>query len=96
PAHGRPFHGLHARLATLGEEHAQRAQKIRALCAVPQRAPDIAEMLFRLARLDSFNQLLALGETLAHLRWLERRGLLLREERAGAVFWYSAADRELH
>lgn len=93
PAHGLPFRGLHPRIDALAAEHAKRSAQIAALCSEGRGVMEVAREVFRYERLDPFNRMLALGETLAHVRWLDRQGRLERIERAGEVRWRSV-DQE--
>jgi glyoxylase-like metal-dependent hydrolase (beta-lactamase superfamily II) len=91
PSHGLPFHGLHARLDVLLHHHDARLEETRALCdPAPRTAFELLPHLFR-RPLDDHQMFFALGETLAHLHFLEHRGRLRRRsdprgvERFGAV-----------
>jgi glyoxylase-like metal-dependent hydrolase (beta-lactamase superfamily II) len=89
PAHGRPFSGLRARLRALREEHEQRLRRIVETCRDGASSAEVIGSLFRLARLDPLNRLLATTETLAHLRYLERRGQVSAAGRGPALRWVS-------
>jgi glyoxylase-like metal-dependent hydrolase (beta-lactamase superfamily II) len=90
PAHGKPFHGLHARLTALRDDHLERLNAIAtALAAEPRRAVDCFPLLFR-RPIGEDHLGLATGETLAHLRHLEHAGRVTREDRDG-VWWWRAA-----
>jgi glyoxylase-like metal-dependent hydrolase (beta-lactamase superfamily II) len=90
PAHGRPFIGLGARLRALQEEHDHRLGRILATCRQGASTRDVVQALFRMSRLDALNRLLATTETLAHLRYLERRGRLASEGRGPSLRWVAA------
>ncbi|HEY5799175.1 MAG TPA: MBL fold metallo-hydrolase [Burkholderiaceae bacterium] len=78
PSHGRPFRGLHTRIAQLRDHHAARLEEVRAACAVqPQSAATIVPLMFRRA-LDAHQLSFALGEALAHLHYLSFAGTLQR------------------
>ncbi len=77
PSHGRPFHGLHRRLDALRRHHEERLDEIAALCATPRTAARIAEALFP-PDLDAHQMVFAVGEAIAHLNHLVRRGALTR------------------
>jgi glyoxylase-like metal-dependent hydrolase (beta-lactamase superfamily II) len=87
PAHGTPFEGLHARLDALAQEHGSRLEKITAFCSMPRSTADVAGSLFNVHRLDGLNRLLAMTETLAHLRYLEQRGIVQRTGLGQALRW---------
>ena len=86
PAHGPVQPSTHARVLQLLEHHETRlAQTLAAAAAGPVTAFQVAGALpwtrrqRRLAELDVMNQLLATGETAAHLEVLVARGQLVRE-----------------
>ncbi|WP_137172753.1 MBL fold metallo-hydrolase [Massilia sp. HP4] len=77
PAHGKPFRGLHTRIAQLREHHLARLAEVIEACATPQSAVDIVPIMFR-RPLDAHQLSFALGEALAHLHKLWRDGELRR------------------
>jgi glyoxylase-like metal-dependent hydrolase (beta-lactamase superfamily II) len=77
PSHGRPFRGLHTRIAQLREHHAARLAEVLTACAQPMSAVDIVPLMFR-RQLDAHQLSFALGEALAHLHKLWRDGCLRR------------------
>lgn len=90
PSHGRPFHGLRRRLTTITQEHEAGLQKVIALCKEPQRVVDVFPALFR-GRITDTNLIMATGESMAHLNYLERRGALQVTRDASGVRWYRAS-----
>lgn len=80
PAHGRPFRGAHARLDALEAEHAERLEQLLEFAVEPRTAVDFANCLFGHRPLEGMNLLLAMGETLAHARYLTGTGALRRLE----------------
>ena len=87
PAHGRPFTGVHQRLAQLRDEHEAGLEKLRRLCREPRRAIDVFPALFR-SRIDERNLIMATGEALSHLHYLEEAGEVRRETDHDGVNWY--------
>jgi glyoxylase-like metal-dependent hydrolase (beta-lactamase superfamily II) len=86
PSHGKPFRGLHTRLDQLHAHHRDRLSEVLEACATaPQSAADILPVLFPRA-LDLHQTTFALGEALAHLHTLWRRGSLRRQLDAGGVW----------
>ena len=77
PSHGRPFRGLHTRIAQLREHHVARLAEVREACAQPRSAVDIVPIMFR-RELDAHQLSFALGEALAHLHKLWKDGMLKR------------------
>lgn len=78
PSHGRPFKGLHTRIAQQRSHHAGCLALVREACVEPQTATDIVPVLFR-RTLDLHQLTFALGEALAHLHALFFAGELTRE-----------------
>ena len=91
PSHGRPFSGLHQRIAQLREHHDERYAEVMAACAErPQSAADIVPLLFKRA-LDLHQLMFAMGEAIAHLHGLWFAGKLRREFGADGVFRFAHA-----
>ena len=77
PSHGLPFHGLHDRIEQLRLHHdARLAEAVDALVE-PRTAAEVVPALFR-RDLDLIQLNFALGETLAHLNYLEADGRVAR------------------
>lgn len=90
PSHGNPFTGLHARLDALIAGHHKQLDRLEArLREAPRRAVDCFGVMFARS-IDDKLLGMATGETLAHLRWLERRGRAHAEDRDGVLFWHAA------
>jgi glyoxylase-like metal-dependent hydrolase (beta-lactamase superfamily II) len=89
PSHGKPFTGLHLRIAQQHRHHRERLAEVLAACATPQTAATIVPVLFR-RELDLHQTTFALGESLAHLHALLYDGALVRREVDG-VFQFQAA-----
>ncbi len=77
PSHGLPFRGLHARLDYLRRHHDERLAATVDALAEPRTASDLVPVLFR-RRLDTHQLGFAIGETLAHLHYLEAEGRAAR------------------
>jgi glyoxylase-like metal-dependent hydrolase (beta-lactamase superfamily II) len=88
PSHGRPFRGLHERLDQLEAEHETGLHNLRALCRSPQRAIDVFPALFK-SRIDTDALIMATGEALAHLNYLDQAGALSSQLDDRGVCWYS-------
>jgi len=82
PSHGKPFLGLHARVAQQHSHHAERLDEVLAACATPQTAASIVPVLFK-RTLDLHQTTFALGESLAHLHALWYDGRLERRDDQG-------------
>ncbi|MCG2585135.1 MBL fold metallo-hydrolase [Massilia sp. TS11] len=88
PAHGRPFRGLHTRIAQLRAHHAERLAEVIQACATPQTAASIVPLMFK-RPLDAHQLSFALGEALAHLHKLWHEGMLRRAADADGVLHFS-------
>ncbi len=82
PSHGDPFYGLHERVEQLKVHHRSRCHEIVAACTRPVTAHELFPVLFN-RKLDAQQLSFALGEVLAHTRYLERRGEIQSELRNG-------------
>lgn len=92
PSHGRPFRGLHTRIAQLRAHHAARLDEVRAACAQPMSAVDIVPLMFR-RQLDAHQLSFALGEALAHLHKLLSDGILRRVTGADGIIRFQLIER---
>ena len=91
PSHGKPFTGLHERIAQLHAHHAERLQEVIDACTQqPQTAHDIVAIMFKRA-LDLHQLTFAQGEALAHLHKLWFEGKLVRRHVHG-IYRFSAAQ----
>lgn len=88
PSHGKPFRGLHTRIAQLNDHHRERLAEVLAACAAPQCAADIVPIMFR-RPLDTHQMTFALGEALAHLHYLWFEGALTRHIESDGVMYFS-------
>jgi glyoxylase-like metal-dependent hydrolase (beta-lactamase superfamily II) len=90
PSHGKPFRGLHRRIAQLRAHHQERLAEVLAACAGEAKtAAQIVPVLFK-RELDLHQTTFAMGEALAHLHMLWYGGQLKRVE-SGGVIRFAAA-----
>ena len=89
PSHGKPFTGLHQRIAQQHAHHRERLAEVLDACATPQTAASIVPVLFK-RTLDLHQTTFALGESLAHLHALWADGAVTRTVCNG-VFQFQAA-----
>ena len=82
PAHERPFFNLHRRLDQLRDHHLNHLQQLLQACEEPRTALQMMAVLFKKLS-GRFDELMALGETLAHANYLMAEGALVREEQGG-------------
>jgi glyoxylase-like metal-dependent hydrolase (beta-lactamase superfamily II) len=90
PSHGRPFHGLHARIDVLRSHHLQQLDALRAACTEPLLAQSLVPAMFS-RPLRGFHRFLALGETVAHLNYLWHAGELARHVEADGRILFAPA-----
>ena len=88
PSHGKPFRGLHTRIAQLRAHHAERLAEVLEACKEPKSAVDIVPIMFR-RPLDAHQLSFALGEALAHLHQLWLGGSLRRERGPDGIYRFS-------
>lgn len=88
PSHGRPFKGLHERIAQQHAHHAERLEEVLAACSKPHSAMDILPVMFK-RKLDLHQLTFAMGEALAHLHALYFDGKLKRETGDDGIVRYS-------
>ena len=89
PSHNVPFRGLHMRLDQYIAHHKDRLKTILETCRTPLSALQLAKFLFP-QDLDKHGKFFAIGETLAHIRYLEYEGKLHRSQGANGVDHYFA------
>ena len=78
PAHERPFHGLHHRIGQLQQHHEAHLETLTTVLKTgSQTVAALCPVLFPRLR-GSFDLLMAMGETLAHLNFLREEGVLTR------------------
>lgn len=91
PSHGKPFTGLHTRVAQLQAHHAERLAEAEQACReAPCSAADLLPVLFRRA-LDPHQTTFAMGESVAHLHALVTQGRARPVQGADGVLRFVAA-----
>lgn len=85
PSHGKPFRGLHERIAQQHTHHAERLAEVLLACGEPASAMDIVPVMFR-RKLDMHQMSFAMGEAIAHLHALYFEGKLRRSVDAQGVY----------
>ena len=85
PSHGLPFRGLRIRIGELLAHHRRRLLEAVSLIDKPRTPAAISELLFPRA-VAPFDKLLALLETMAHLRHLESSGAAVCHEGTPLIF----------
>ena len=78
PSHGRPFRGLHQRIAELEAHHRDRCADLLKACRSPKSAAELIPVLFPREISDAHQTMFAMGEAMAHLNYLEQSGALAR------------------
>ena len=79
PSHGKPFRGLHERIAELKAHHRDRCEDLLDACSEPKTAAELIPVLFPREITDAHQTMFAMGEAMAHLNYLEQSGALRRE-----------------
>jgi glyoxylase-like metal-dependent hydrolase (beta-lactamase superfamily II) len=91
PSHGRPFRGVHERIAQLRAHHDDRLAAVLAACRErPLHAVDAVQVIFG-REFDAHQMMFALGESLAHLHALWYSGVLVRQSGDDGVVRFAAA-----
>lgn len=91
PSHGEPFYGVTERLEALLRGHEVGLKRLLRTLRQPSRSIDVFGSLF--ARQIGPELLgMATAEALAHLNYLERRGLARRQQDADGVEWWTAVE----
>ena len=91
PSHGRPFRGLHRRIAQLRAHHDERLAVVEAACRErPGTAAAMVPVIFG-REFDAHQMMFALGESLAHLHALWYAGQLARRVGDDGVIRFGAA-----
>ncbi len=78
PSHGRPFRGLHERIAELEAHHRERCAELLKACVTAKSAADLIPVLFPREISDPHQVMFAMGEAMAHLNYLAQTGALTR------------------
>lgn len=86
PSHGLPFTGLHQRIDYLAQHHEDRLSEIEQALQQEQHAAALFPVLFK-RKLDNQQLSFALGETLAHVTYLESQSRVTRRTRDGVDYY---------
>lgn len=86
PSHGNIFRGLQYRIREIEDSHRERNKKIQTICRETVTTRIMIDKIFE-RKLDDLNWMLALGETLAHLRYLEKQGRLRSFQNDGRYYY---------
>jgi glyoxylase-like metal-dependent hydrolase (beta-lactamase superfamily II) len=88
PSHGKPFRGLHERIAQLQQHHEERYAEVLFACAeAPHSAAELLDLMFK-RKLDLHQTTFAMGEAVAHLHALAEQGRLRPAPGADGVLRY--------
>ncbi len=91
PSHGKPFRGLHTRIAQLHAHHRERLAEVMQACAArPCSGADILPVMFK-RPLDLHQTTFAMGEAVAHLHALWFEGRLRRQLGQDGVYRFDPA-----
>lgn len=93
PGHGHPFEEGAERARIVARHHDRRLGAIlQVVRKEPHSADEITDEIFGTTLLN-FERRLALGEALAHIRYLARRGEIVRTENEAGTYVYQKASR---
>ena len=93
PSHGKPFTGIHRRIAQLQEHHRDRLAEMLEACTLrPLSAAEALPIMFK-RELDLHQITFAMGETLAHLHLLWFDGQLQRRRDPDGVIRFGARGK---
>ena len=93
PSHERVFRGLHARTQELREHHEYQFVLLRAYLTEHASCTSFEAMLCLFPRLRTpVDDMLALGETIAHLSWLRYSGVLRRVLDEDGIYRFALTD----
>jgi glyoxylase-like metal-dependent hydrolase (beta-lactamase superfamily II) len=96
PSHGKPFTGMHQRIAQLKHHHAERLADILSACpAKGMTAHQVLPVLFK-RQMDAHQTTFALGESLAHLHLLWFAGDMTRHSDSDGVYVFKPSAATLH
>ncbi len=90
PSHGKPFTGMHRRIAQLQTHHADRLAEVMQACSQqPTSGADIVPIMFK-RELDLHQMTFAMGEAVAHLHMLWYEDKLVRQLCADGIYRFRA------
>ncbi|MBP6597887.1 MAG: MBL fold metallo-hydrolase [Giesbergeria sp.] len=93
PSHERVFRGLHVRTQEVREHHEHHCNMVRQYLTQHESCTAYEAMKHLFPRLRSaVDEMLGLGETIAHLSWLRYAGMLRRVLDEDGVYRFSLAD----
>jgi glyoxylase-like metal-dependent hydrolase (beta-lactamase superfamily II) len=91
PAHGLPYRGVHTRISDLRSHHAERLDSLLAALEKPRAATDCFSLLFRREIEPGMGLVFAVGESLAHLHYLEWEGVARRARDPSGIWRFHRA-----
>ena len=90
PAIPHPVSALRERVRLLHRHHAERLDELQRACDQPRTGAELMPVLFKRA-LDPQQTFFAMGETLSHLNYLQKRAQLKREMGADGIYRFARA-----
>ncbi len=93
PAHGIPFRGAYKRLDKLIEHHEKALARLYDFCKTPKLSTEVYSCLFR-REINDGNRIMAVGESIAHLACLIKRGKMTRRINDAGQFTYKSVAPE--
>jgi len=91
PSHELPYRGVHTRVGQLKAHHQDRCQSILSDCqsASTLGAMEITRSMFKHRELSPMDEIMALGEAVAHINKLMHEGIIDRQLNADGLYEYS-------
>lgn len=90
PSHELPYRNVHQRLDQLKQHHEERCDVILNACAEPLTAIDIMRVMFNHRKLSPMDEIMALGETVAHINLLLVREVLSRTINENGLYCFKS------
>ncbi|WP_158736366.1 MBL fold metallo-hydrolase [Alteribacillus sp. YIM 98480] len=87
PSHGKPFYGANERIDEIKEHHEERLAKLQTIIKKPCHVYEASQKLFE-KELNVHETRFAVGETLAHLEYLRKKGDCGREMYNNSWIYY--------
>ena len=91
PSHELPYTGVHKRLDQFKAHHEERFNVIETACLTPRSGMELTAILFSHRKLSPIDEIMALGETIAHVNYLLQAKRLSRSMNIEGLYQFSVA-----
>lgn len=92
PSHELPYTGVHKRLDQFKVHHEERFDLIIAACSKPLSGVELMAILFSHRKLSPIDEIMALGETIAHVNYLLQDKRLTRSMNKAGLYQFSTTE----